>query len=57
MELNTNARKIIGVIILRKKINLSITKKKELQINFNAIKNKINNLKSLDKNSLFQGAI
>ncbi|CAM4043370.1 hypothetical protein CAHE111092_04830 [Campylobacter hepaticus] len=49
--------KIIGVIILRKKINLSITKKKELQINFNAIKNKINNLKSLDKNSLFQGAI
>ncbi len=36
-------------------INISIARKKELENNFNTIKNKINDLKLLNKNSLFQG--
>ncbi|EAJ5121519.1 site-specific DNA-methyltransferase, partial [Campylobacter coli] len=35
--------------------NISIARKKELENNFNTIKNKINDLKLLNKNSLFQG--
>ena len=48
-------RKFIGFEKENEFIEISIARKKELENNFNAIKNKINDLKLLDKNSLFQG--
>lgn len=50
-------RKFIGFEKESEFIEISIARKKELENNFNTIKNKINDLKSLDKNSLFQGVI
>ncbi|EAI3388385.1 site-specific DNA-methyltransferase [Campylobacter coli] len=50
-------RKFIGFEKESEFIEISIARKKELENNFNTIKNKINDLKLLDKNSLFQGVI
>ncbi|EGK8202659.1 site-specific DNA-methyltransferase [Campylobacter coli] len=48
-------RQFIGFEKENEFINISIARKKELENNFNTIKNKINDLKLLNKNSLFQG--
>lgn len=48
-------RQFIGFEKENEFINISITRKKELENNFSTIKNKINDLKLLNKNSLFQG--
>ncbi|HEE9579674.1 DNA-methyltransferase [Campylobacter coli] len=48
-------RQFIGFEKENEFINISIARKKELENNFNIIKNKINDLKLLNKNSLFQG--
>ncbi|HEE9596381.1 DNA-methyltransferase [Campylobacter coli] len=48
-------RQFIGFEKENEFINISIARKKELENNFNTIKNKINDLKLLSKNSLFQG--
>lgn len=50
-------RKFIGFEKENEFIEISIARKKELENNFNAIKSKINDLKLLGKNSLFQGVI
>lgn len=46
-------RQFIGFEKENEFINISITRKKELENNFSTIKNKINDLKLLNKNSLF----
>ncbi|HEF9081242.1 TPA: site-specific DNA-methyltransferase [Campylobacter coli] len=48
-------RQFIGFEKENEFINISIARKKELENNFNTIKSKINDLKLLNKNSLFQG--
>lgn len=48
-------RQFIGFEKENEFISISIARKKELENNFNTIKNKINDLKLLNKNSLFQG--
>lgn len=50
-------RKFIGFEKESEFIEISIARKKELENNFNTIKSKINDLKLLGKNSLFQGVI
>lgn len=50
-------RKFIGFEKESEFIEISIARKKELENNFNTIKSKINDLKLLRKNSLFQGVI
>ncbi|EAL5963258.1 site-specific DNA-methyltransferase [Campylobacter jejuni] len=48
-------RKFIGFEKESEFIKISIARKKELENNFNTIKNKINDLRLLEKNNLFQG--
>ncbi|HEC1890829.1 TPA: site-specific DNA-methyltransferase [Campylobacter jejuni] len=48
-------RKFIGFEKESEFIEISIARKKELENNFNTIKNKINDLRLLEKNNLFQG--
>lgn len=48
-------RKFIGFEKESGFIEISIARKKELENNFNTIKNKINDLRLLEKNNLFQG--
>ncbi|RTI83131.1 DNA-methyltransferase [Campylobacter jejuni] len=50
-------RKFIGFEKESEFIEISIARKKELENNFNTIKNKINDLRLLEKNNLFQGVI
>lgn len=50
-------RKFIGFEKESEFIEISIARKKELENNFNTIKNKISDLKLLYKNSLFQGIL
>ncbi|MFV0946549.1 DNA-methyltransferase [Campylobacter jejuni] len=50
-------RKFIGFEKESEFIEISIARKKELENNFNTIKNKISDLRLLEKNNLFQGVI